>query len=218
MVRLISAATRKKINGKTYFFDDDGKMRDGWYQDGTDVYYLGDEDDGARASGWLWLEVPEEEDVDVNGHADDNDICDEEGWYYFGSNGKMYKDAAKKKINGKYYYFNMAALMAVNTDTPDGYHVDENGVWDGNASTVVKETVNLGPGVATGWEPVDIGWKFRLSDGSYLTNSWKQDPDGKWYYLNEDGWMLKDTTTPDGFYVDENGVWQQDAAAPETAE
>ena len=87
----------KKINGKTYFFDDDGKMRDGWYQDGTDVYYLGDEDDGARASGWLWLEVPEEEDVDVNGHADDNDICDEEGWYYFGSNGKMYKDAAKKK-------------------------------------------------------------------------------------------------------------------------
>ena len=24
---------------------------------------------------------------------------------------------------------------------------------------------------------------------------------------NEDGWMLKDTTTPDGYYVDENGVW-----------
>ena len=112
----------------------------------------------------------------------------------------------------------MASLRAVNTDTPDGYLGYENGVWDGNASTVVKETVNLGPGVATGWEPVDIGWKFRQSDGSYLTNSWKQDPDGKWYYLNEDGWMLKDTTTPDGFYVDENGVWQQDAAAPETAE
>ena len=52
----------------------------------------------------------------------------------------------------------------------------------------------------------------------FRSNSWKQDPDGKWYYLNEDGWMLKDTTTPDGFYVDENGVWQQDAAAPETAE
>ena len=41
----------KKINGKTYFFDDDGKMRDGWYQDGNDIYYLGDEDEGARTSG-----------------------------------------------------------------------------------------------------------------------------------------------------------------------
>ena len=30
--------------------------------------------------------------------------------------------------------------------------------------------------------------------------------------------MLYDTYTPDGVYVDENGVWQQDAAAPETAE
>ena len=40
----------------------------------------------------------------------------------------------------------MAALMTVNDDTPDGYHVDENGVWDGNASTQIKETVNLGPG------------------------------------------------------------------------
>ena len=36
--------------------------------------------------------------------------------------------------------------------------------------------------------------------------------DGKWYYLNEDGWMLKDTTTPDGFYVDADGVWDENAA------
>ncbi|MFQ9662189.1 MAG: hypothetical protein ACLR0M_10885 [[Clostridium] symbiosum] len=24
-------------------------------------------------------------------------MCDEEGWYYFGSNGKMYKDAIRRK-------------------------------------------------------------------------------------------------------------------------
>ena len=122
----------KKINGKTYFFDDDGKMRDGWYQDGTDVYYLGDEDDGARASGWLWLEVPEEEDVDVNGHADDNDICDEEGWYYFGSNGKMYKDAAKKKINGKYYYFNEHGQMLYEWINGGKVTLGSNAQLDGN--------------------------------------------------------------------------------------
>ena len=55
----------------------------------------------------------------------------------------------------------------------------------------VKNTTSLGPGVADGWEPIDTGWKFKQEDGTYLTNSWKQDPDGKWYYLNEDGWMLK---------------------------
>lgn len=41
---------------------------------------------------------------------------------------------------------------------------------------------------------------------------------GKWYYLNEDGWMLKDTNTPDGYHVDANGVWDGDAVTEETAE
>ena len=31
------------------------------------------------------------------------------------------------------------------------------------------------------------------------------------YYLNEDGWMLKDTNTPDGYHVDAKGVWDGDA-------
>ena len=55
--------------------------------------------------------------------------------------------------------------------TPDGYYVDANGVWDGNASTINNRDVNLGPGVPEGWEPVDTGWKFKQEDGTYLTNS-----------------------------------------------
>ena len=92
--------------------------------------------------------------------------------------------------------------------------MDANGVWDGNASTV-NNKVNLGPGVAKGWVPIDTGWKLKQEDGSYLTNSWKQTPDGKWYYLNEDGWMLKDTTTPDGYDVDANGIWNGSASSEE---
>ena len=114
----------------------------------------------------------------------------------------------------------MGAVMAVNTTTPDGYYVDENGVWDGKESTVIAEKKNLGPGVDKGWEPIDIGWKFKQEDGTYLTNAWRQDSNGKWYYLNEDGWMLKDTNTPDGYHVDANGVWDGDAVteSEETAE
>ena len=70
---------------------------------------------------------------------------DKDGWRYIQKNGYYLANTWYQDTDGKYYYFNMAAIMAVNTDTPDGYHVDENGVWDGNASTVAKETVNLGP-------------------------------------------------------------------------
>lgn len=31
--------------------------------------------------------------------------------------------------------------MVTNADTPDGYHVDENGVWDGNAVTVSNQKI-----------------------------------------------------------------------------
>ena len=108
----------KKINGKTYYFNEDGEMRYGWYEDNGDVFYLGGEDEGWRAeSQWLWLALPDEDEVDRNGvnFCDDDSTCsvhcDEEGWYYFGSNGKMYKEAAKKKVNGKYYFFNAHGQM-----------------------------------------------------------------------------------------------------------
>ena len=30
-----------------------------------------------------------------------------------------------------------------------------------------------------------------------------------WYYMGADGYMLTDTTTPDGYYVNADGVWVQ---------
>ena len=81
----------KKINGKTYLFDSDGKMQFGWQYDSVndDMYYYGDENDGARVeSQWLWLEKSgnlSDEDIDDGqnkGQCDDStsDPCDDEGW------------------------------------------------------------------------------------------------------------------------------------------
>lgn len=39
-----------------------------------------------------------------------------------------------------------------------------------------------------------------------MVTGWLQDTDGKWYYLNSNGAMAKNTTI-NGYYVDENGVW-----------
>jgi glucan-binding YG repeat protein len=113
----------KKINGKTYYFDTDGKMQYGWYQEGDDVYYLGGEDEGWRAeSQWLWLESPgiayDSDDEDSHqitfkndSECTENDDCDDEGWYWFQSSGKLYYGSSKKKINGYYFMFNNHGQM-----------------------------------------------------------------------------------------------------------
>ena len=41
----------------------------------------------------------------------DDDPCDDEGWYWFGSDGKAYHGEGKKKINGRYYMFNEHGQM-----------------------------------------------------------------------------------------------------------
>ena len=81
------------------------------------------------------------------------------------------------------------------------------------------------------WRSDRQGWWVQCADGSYLTDSWYQDPaDGTWYYLDEEGYMLSsawlqspstglwyyfgadgrlltDAMTPDGYYVNIDGVW-----------
>lgn len=59
------------------------------------------------------------------------------------------------------------------------------------------------------WENTDDVWRFRLKDGNYLKYSWIQDKDdvNNYYFLNSDGVMLTNTTTPDGYVVDATGIW-----------
>lgn len=55
------------------------------------------------------------------------------------------------------------------------------------------------------WKSDSNGWWYQNDDGSYPVNQWKE-IDGKEYYFGEDGYMLANTTTPDGYQVDENGM------------
>ena len=180
----------KKINGKYYFFDSEGRMYDGWYEEGGDVYYLGDEDDGSRKSGWLWLEVPEEEDHIIAGHKDDKDKCDEEGWYYFGSNGKMYKDAAKKKVNGKYYYFNDHGQMLYEWINGAKVEAGSNAQLDGkNAGATISDMLYT--------NVVEEGWR---ADGWYEIDGSEDvgtENDTDWYYFKK-GEAKKASVVDDG--------------------
>lgn len=60
------------------------------------------------------------------------------------------------------------------------------------------------PGI---WEQTGTEWRFKGPDGAYAKSQWVYDTSGKWYYMREDGIMLRSAWTPDGNYVDKDGVW-----------
>ena len=57
----------------------------------------------------------------------------------------------------------------------------------------------------TGWQKIGGYWYYYAEDGE-LRYGW-QYIDGAWYYLSNKGVCLLNTYTPDGYYVDSNGVW-----------
>lgn len=99
----------KKINGKTYGFNEFGMMVSGWTKDNvkataSDLYgYFNDDDNGARQKGWFKA-VPSEE---MNKSANNDDSGK---WYYGQNDGKLVVSELKT-INGKKYAFNEKGEM-----------------------------------------------------------------------------------------------------------
>lgn len=179
----------KSINGKYYYFDSDGKMLTGWHMDGSDTYYLGDENDGARTVGWKLLEYDEDEVPEEGDISDATSAGDDAYWFYFQTNGKMVyadgKSYVAKSINGSKYYFDENGRMASgwaavsSGSDADG---DTTGIscfkyfGDDNDGTMTK------------------GWKYLTThpgdsdDADALTGTDGPDEgDGKWYYFDSSG-------------------------------
>ncbi len=73
-----------------------------------------------------------------------------------------------------------------------------------------EDTSNVPADSQCVWKSDGAGWWVERADGSYLVNEWYYSPDsGLWYYMGADGYMLTNTTTPDGCYVNGDGVWVQ---------
>lgn len=60
------------------------------------------------------------------------------------------------------------------------------------------------------WKQDQTGWWYQNDEGGYAKSGWKT-IDGKSYYFNENGYMLANTTTPDGYLVGVDGAWVQDS-------
>lgn len=59
------------------------------------------------------------------------------------------------------------------------------------------------------WKQDSSGWKYQKDDGVYACSSWQM-IDSQWYYFNHSGYMATNTLTPDGYWLDENGLMRED--------
>ncbi len=169
------------IDYEAYYFDADGYMVTGWKEIDGDYYYF--EESGEMAT-YKWV-----------------------GDYYLGPNGEMLRDTTtpdgtyvdktgKRQVNkwvesnGKWWY------RYANGDYPAGMFEEIDGTtyyFDADGYMV------------TGWKEIDGDYYYFEGSGAMAVSKWVGD-----YYLGEDGIMLTNTTTPDGYYVDKDGKWQTD--------
>ncbi len=91
------------------------------------------------------------------------------------------------------FYVNEQSAITNSNKLPDAYYLDNNG--------------NL----VTGWIKDSSGNSFYMepkqgSEFGKLQRGWKE-IEGNWYYFQADGRLVKNTITPDGYYVNENGLY-----------
>ena len=212
-----AAGWRTDATGKwTYIKPDGSLVKNGWLNVDDNLYYM-------DANGYMLADTITPDGYYVNSSGARQEylpgwLQNDRGWKYVLNNGYYAASTWIEDTDGKWYYFDMSGYMRTDYDTPDGYHVGPDGVWDGQPAKITADGINGGPGVANNtasgsWEENSGVWKFRQADGSYVTNSWLQTPDGKWYYFDADGQMLANTNTPDGYFVESDGAWNGQSAS-----
>lgn len=182
----------KTIGDYKYCFDDDGKMRTGWYFDDDNIYYLGDENDGSMKTGWRCLGYDEDEEPEEGDISQSYSSADESAkWFYFQSSGKAKKaesgSYASLTIDNKKYYFDENGLMAT------GW-VAVNEAKTGDSTGITKFVYlgdeNDGTMAKSQWKyltehPGDSDDSSEIS--SAASEDGPQDGDGEWYYFQSSG-------------------------------
>ena len=177
----------KEIDGKTYFFKSSGIMQVGWQWSNDSWHYY--TESGALQTGWL-----------KNGDA----------WYYLeGKEGVML--VGLHQVDGKQYYFSKSGAMQTGWKWFDNHYryfesngamktgwIKDKGIW---------YYLNPEDGIMlVGLHKVN-GDHYYFDESGAMQTGWKQ-LDGNWYYFQADGSLLKNATTPDGYKVNEEGIWK----------
>jgi len=223
---VVFAAGWDNSTGAWQYLDNEGNaITDAWRKSGDYWFYLGE--DGNMATDQLIEDDDDYYYVNADGamvtnqwvalDTDDNDDNDEAEyrWFYFGSDGKAYRDKGDeaklttsdiKTINGKKYAFDEDGKMLygfvdadgldIKSPSDDDWATTENqyyfGGWnDGSAQTGwVQLTVNT-DNVETKDNDNDTYWFYVDGNGKVQKNK-KKTINGATYYFDEYGRMVED--------------------------
>ncbi len=175
-------ATGWCLDGNTwYYFNGSGVMQTGWIKLGNTWYYL--KASGAMQTGWLkqgkiWYYLKADGAMATGWYLDGNT------WYY--SNGSGGMQTGWLKQGNTWYYLKSSGAMAVG--------------WCQVGSTwyYFKESGAM----VTGWIKDGNAWYYLNPSGAMAANRWIGN-----YYVGASGAMYVSRYTPDGYYVDSDGVW-----------
>jgi hypothetical protein len=114
-------------------------------------------------------------------------FADGDTWYLFDEDG--YLLSGWQYVDGSWYYLDAEGAMQTGWQYLDGawYFLGASGRMH------------------TGWFVYGDCW-YHLDASVRMAQGWIAD-EGSWYYLDASGYMYAATTTPDGYYVLENGAW-----------
>lgn len=137
-------------------------------------------------------------------------IKDQGSWYFMDDKGVMFNQTWLHQGGSWYAFKSSGAMISADWlyDNGSWYYLKDSGSmatgWlkDGGTWYYLKDSGSM----ATGWINDKGSWYY-LKDSGAMATGWIKD-NGKWYYLASSGNMLSNTRTPDGYYVDANGVWK----------
>ena len=117
-------------------------------------------------------------------------VKDKGTWYFMNDKGVMFNQTWLYQ-GGNWYAFKSSGAM-----------IASDWLYDNHSWYYLKDSGSM----ATGWIKDSGSWYYLNNSGSMATG-WVKDS-GSWYYLASSGKMLRNTYTPDGYYVDASGAWK----------
>lgn len=195
------------------------------HKDGK-VYYV---ENGQLTKGWKSINAKSEDSkegthkvwiyVSQTGEVQTGWVQDNGSWYYLSElTGEQKGIGLMQKgfieLNKTFYYFDESGAMKENQwfQTTEGwYYADKSGAvkvaeWFqvGNKWYAASRNGTIHTNVFLPYE--DEYYHFNES-GVMSENEWFE-VDGNWYYADKSGVILRNTTTPDGYYVNAYGIAQ----------
>ena len=195
------------------------------HKDGK-VYYV---ENGQLTKGWKSINVKSEDSkegthkvwiyVSQTGEVQTGWVQDNGSWYYLSElTGEQKGIGLMQKgfleVSGKWYYFDESGAMKENQwlQTKEGwYYADKSGALKVDEWFQVGNKWYVASGKGTILTNVFITYQDEVyhfnASGEMSENEWFE-VNGGWFYASKSGAILRNTTTPDGYYVNENGIAQ----------